>query len=59
MLHTTIPPHCITAMRSKVQKLANQTKVVVIGVKNITTTESAMALSLFFVITVASIFYTG
>lgn len=59
MLHTTIPPHCITAVRSKVQKLANQTNVVVIGVRNITTIESTMAFNLFLVILNTSIYYTG
>ena len=45
-----IPPHCITAMRSNEQKLANQTNVVVIGVKNAATMESSTAFHLFFVI---------
>ena len=56
MLHTMIPPHCITAMRSNEQKLANQTNVVVIGVKNTATMESSTAFHLFFVILFSSIF---
>ena len=50
MLHTIIPPHCITAGRENVQNDANQTSVVVIGVRNITTIESTMALNLLFFI---------
>ena len=59
MLHTMIPPHCITAMRWNEQKLANQTNVVVIGVRNITTMESSTAFHLFFFILFNSIYYTG
>ena len=52
ILHIIVPPHCITAGRENVQNDANQTSVVVIGVKNITTIESTMALNLLFVIVV-------
>jgi hypothetical protein len=52
ILHITVPPHCITAGRENVQNDANQTSVVVIGVKNITTMESSMLLHLFFVMVV-------
>ena len=44
MLHTITPSYCITAVRGNEQKLANQTKLVVIGVRNITTIESTIAL---------------
>ncbi len=52
MLHTIIPPHCITAGRENVQNDANHIKLIVIGVRNITTIESTMALHLFFVMVV-------
>jgi hypothetical protein len=52
MLHTIIPPHCITAGRENVQNDANHIKLIVIGVRNITTIESTMALNLLFVIVV-------
>lgn len=50
VLHSVIPPHCITARRGNAPKDANHTKRSVIGVSNTITIESTMALTLFFVI---------